>query len=89
MQIEPLTELSKDNCPVNHHFCGGIYAREISMPSGVYVFGKKHKTEQIAQEYLKYLYSKEAQHIIAANHFRPTDKTVAKQYAQNFPSIKL
>lgn len=50
---------------------------------------KKHKTEQIAQEYLKYLYSKEAQHIIAANHFRPTDKTVAKQYAQNFPSIKL
>jgi len=50
---------------------------------------KKHKTQKVADAYLKYLYSTEAQTLIAKHHFRPTDKNVAKQFSQSFHSIKL
>ena len=40
-------------------------------------------------EYLKYLYSKEAQEIIAKNFYRPSDKDVAVKYAAQFPAIEL
>lgn len=49
----------------------------------------KHGTTTVATEYLKYLYSKEGQEIIAKNYYRPIDKEVAAKYAKQFPSIEL
>jgi sulfate/thiosulfate transport system substrate-binding protein len=49
----------------------------------------KNNTADIATEYLKFLYSKEAQDIIAKNYYRPTDKDVAAKYANQFPKIDL
>lgn len=50
---------------------------------------RKHGTTEVATEYLKYLYSKEAQEIIAKNYYRPTDKEIAAKYAKQFPSVEL
>ncbi|MEY4511083.1 MAG: hypothetical protein RLZZ450_3205 [Pseudomonadota bacterium] len=49
----------------------------------------KHKTTEIATEYLKYLYSPEGQEIAAKNHYRPRLKEVAAGYANSFPAITL
>ena len=46
-------------------------------------------TREAATEYLKYLYSPEAQEIIAKNFYRPIDEKVAAKYTQQFPKIKL
>jgi len=43
----------------------------------------------VAEAYLKFLYTPEAQEIIAQNHFRPTDATVAARHAKDFPKIEL
>jgi len=50
---------------------------------------RKHGTEKVAEAYLKFLYTPEAQEIIAQNHFRPTDATVAARHAKDFPKIEL
>jgi sulfate/thiosulfate transport system substrate-binding protein len=50
---------------------------------------KKHGTEQVAEAYLKFLYTPEAQEIIAQNHFRPTDASVAARHAREFPKVEL
>src|SRR5579862_6106624 len=47
----------------------------------------KHGTTRVAQAYLQYLYSKEAQEIIARNYYRPRDAAVAAKYAANFGKI--
>ena len=49
----------------------------------------KNNTADIATEYLKFLYTKEAQEIIAKNYYRPSDKDVAAKYASQFPNIQL
>lgn len=46
-------------------------------------------TRQVAEEYLKYLYSKEGQTIVAKHFYRPRDKEVAAAYASKFPKIEL
>ncbi|HKQ12162.1 MAG TPA: sulfate ABC transporter substrate-binding protein [Steroidobacteraceae bacterium] len=46
-------------------------------------------TREVATEYLKYLYSPEAQEIIAKNFYRPIDEQVAAKHAGQFPKIKL
>jgi sulfate/thiosulfate transport system substrate-binding protein len=46
-------------------------------------------TREVAQEYLKYLYSTEAQEIIAKNYYRPIDEKVAAKYANLFPKLNL
>ena len=46
-------------------------------------------TRAAAQAYLEWLYTPEAQDIIARNYYRPTDKTVAAKYAAQFPEVKL
>lgn len=33
--------------PVRHHFCNGIYAREITAPAGIVMTGMVHKTEHL------------------------------------------
>ena len=49
----------------------------------------KHGTRKVAEAYLQYLYSPEGQDIAAKNYYRPTDETVAKKYAAQYPKIKL
>jgi sulfate/thiosulfate transport system substrate-binding protein len=46
-------------------------------------------TRDVAQEYLNYLYSKEAQDIVAKNYYRPRDVEVAARYAAQFPKLQL
>ena len=50
---------------------------------------RKHGTTEVATEYLKYLYSKEAQDIIGKNFYRPTDPDIAAKYAKNFKPLEL
>jgi sulfate transport system substrate-binding protein len=50
---------------------------------------KRHGTETVARAYLEFLYSDEAQDIIARNFYRPTADKAAKAYAATFPAIKL
>jgi len=49
----------------------------------------KHGTRQVAEEYLRYLYSKEGQEIAAKHFYRPRDPEVAAKYAGQFPAITL
>jgi sulfate/thiosulfate transport system substrate-binding protein len=50
---------------------------------------KRHHTTEVANEYLKYLYSDEGQEIAAKNFYRPRNEAIAKKYAANFSQIKL
>lgn len=46
-------------------------------------------TLEAAQEYLAFLYSPQAQELIAQNFYRPRDKEVVKKYSSQFPAIKI
>jgi sulfate transport system substrate-binding protein len=46
-------------------------------------------TTQAAKAYLQFLYTPEAQEIIAKNYYRPTDAAVLAKYRSNFPDLKL
>jgi sulfate transport system substrate-binding protein len=46
-------------------------------------------TREVADAYLKYLYTPEAQEIIARHYYRPRDPAVAAKYASRFPTLKL
>jgi len=46
-------------------------------------------TRAVAQAYLEYLYTPEAQEIEAKNFYRPIDPVVAAKYASKFPKLKL
>lgn len=39
--------LTAENLPVVHHFAPGVYMRELTMPAGLVVLGKIHKTEHL------------------------------------------
>ena len=47
----------------------------------------QHGTRKVAEEYLKYLYSKQGQEIAAKHFYRPRDPAVAAQYATQFANI--
>ncbi len=49
----------------------------------------RHGTREVAEAYLQYLYSQEAQEIIARHYYRPRDPQVAARYAQQFPQLTL
>ena len=49
----------------------------------------KHGTRAAAVEYLKYLYSPEAQELAAENFFRPRNQDVAKKFADRFKPVQL
>jgi sulfate/thiosulfate transport system substrate-binding protein len=49
---------------------------------------KRKKTEQAANDYLKFLYSPAGQEIVAKHHFRPQDKTIAEKYNSKFTAVK-
>ena len=46
-------------------------------------------TRKVAEAYLNYLYTPEAQDIIARNYYRPRNPSVAAKYKGRFPSIPL
>ncbi len=48
-----------------------------------------HGTRELAEEYLRFLYTPEAQDIIGKNSYRPTDPTFAKKYAESLPSLPM
>jgi sulfate transport system substrate-binding protein len=50
---------------------------------------KRHHTTEVANEYLKYLYSDEGQEIAAKNFYRPRNQAIADKYAANFTQLKL
>ncbi len=50
---------------------------------------EKKGTLKVATAYLEYLYSKEAQDLIAQNYYRPSDPDIAAKYAAVFPALSL
>ena len=44
---------------------------------------------EVANEYLNFLYTKDAQRLIAKHFYRPTDKDVLKEVSGKYPTIKL
>ncbi|MFD1175642.1 sulfate ABC transporter substrate-binding protein [Paenibacillus puldeungensis] len=49
----------------------------------------KNGKREVAEAYLKYLYSEEGQTIAAQNYYRPTLESVSAKFADQFPKIKL
>ena len=49
----------------------------------------KRGTRKVAEAYLNFLYTDEAQDLIAKNYYRPTVEKEAKKYAAQFPNVKL
>lgn len=49
----------------------------------------KHGTREVAEGYLKYLYSEEGQTIAAKNYYRPTLEAVSGKFKDQFPAIEL
>ena len=45
-------------------------------------------TREVATEYLQYLYSEEAQEVIAKNYYRPTSPAVLEKYQEQFPAFE-
>lgn len=52
-------------------------------------YADKHGTRALATAYLDYLYSPEGQTILAKQYNRVNDKTVAAQFKDKFPDVKL
>lgn len=50
---------------------------------------KKRGTADVAKAYLEFLYTPEAQEIIAKNFYRPTNPDVIAKYRSQFPDMKL
>jgi len=50
---------------------------------------KKHGTEEVAKEYLQYLYSKEGQELATKNYYRPRDPEVLAKYGKQFKKLDL
>ncbi|HXL40376.1 MAG TPA: sulfate ABC transporter substrate-binding protein [Myxococcales bacterium] len=49
----------------------------------------KRGTRKVAEAYLEYLYSPEAQQIAVKHHYRPVDPKIAAEHAAAFPKLKL
>jgi sulfate transport system substrate-binding protein len=49
----------------------------------------RHGTRAIAEAYLNFLYTPQAQDLIGKNHYRPRNAEAAAKYASKFPAIKL
>lgn len=50
---------------------------------------KKKGTEAVAQAYLEFLYTKQAQELAGKHFYRPTDPEIAKTFLHRFPKINL
>jgi sulfate/thiosulfate-binding protein len=52
-------------------------------------YADKHKTREVAEAYLQYLYTKKGQEIAAKHYYRPRSEEVLKAHTPAFPDIKL
>jgi len=52
-------------------------------------YARKHGTEALAEAYLRYLYTPEAQETIARHYYRPLDPAVAARHQDQFPKLEL
>jgi sulfate/thiosulfate transport system substrate-binding protein len=52
-------------------------------------YAVKHGTQAAAKAYLEFLYTPEAQRIAAKHYYRPRDEAVAKEFAEQFPSVNV
>jgi sulfate transport system substrate-binding protein len=50
---------------------------------------KRHGTEKIARAYLEFLYTPQAQDIVARHNYRPSSPEVAARYEDRFPKLTL
>lgn len=50
---------------------------------------KKHGTEAVAKAYLDFLYTPQAQDLIAKNFYRPRNAEIAAKYGTQFPNLEL
>lgn len=50
---------------------------------------EKHKTKEVAEAYLQFLYTKKGQEIAAKNYYRPRSEEVLKAHTPAFPEIEL
>jgi len=55
----------------------------------VEAIARKKGTEAVAKAYLEFLYTKEAQEVIAKHYYRPTNPAIKKATADRFPPIEL
>ena len=49
----------------------------------------RHKTREVAEAYLEFVYTDEAQELLAKHFYRPSNEAVLKKHAATFPEIKL
>jgi sulfate/thiosulfate transport system substrate-binding protein len=49
----------------------------------------KKKTRAVADAYLEFLYTSQAQELIARNYYRPIDPAVASKYSAQFPKVEM
>jgi sulfate/thiosulfate transport system substrate-binding protein len=74
----------------NQDFVSVIPQVNISIDAPVAVvdsYVEKHGTRKVAEAFVNYLYTPEAQREFAKAGFRPVDKTIAKEVAGNFPKV--
>lgn len=50
---------------------------------------KRKGNEDLAWEYLKFLYSPQAQDLVGKHYYRPTEASAVKKYAEQFPQVRL
>ena len=58
----------------------------LAQPSGAVVdsVAKKRGTEEVAREYLNYLYSDDAQRLAGENYYRPSNEKILKEFSDQF-----
>jgi len=49
----------------------------------------KHGTREVAEAYLKFLYTPEGQEVVAKNYYRPRDAAALAKHKAQFPDVKL
>ena len=49
----------------------------------------RKKTRAVADAYLRFLYTPQAQELVARHYYRPTDPAVAARYAKQFPEVAM
>ncbi|MCU0870091.1 MAG: sulfate ABC transporter substrate-binding protein [Burkholderiales bacterium] len=49
----------------------------------------RHGTREVARAWLEFLYTEEAQALIARHHFRPRSDAAMKQYGAQFPKVRM
>jgi sulfate transport system substrate-binding protein len=52
-------------------------------------YAEKHQTKEVAEGYLKFLYSQQGQELAAKHYFRATDPAVSAKNANRFPPLQL